>query len=347
MSTEQWIQTGIATACLLVIFFLREKIADLLLKGIFLGLRKSNPAKADRIRPALVKPLGWFLVCGVALILLPVFPFPAVLTDFLRKLLNSLLIIIAFWTLYDTVRHLLDEVESHSSELPSQLTVTARKYLSSAVLVFVIVLGIIMVLEQWLTNLSGLLTSLGIGGLAVALAAQDTASNLVAGLAIMLDKPFDVGDWIETNSSSGKVSGTVTTIGLRSSRVRAIDGSTLTVPNSILGSAVIVNGTKRQIRLADLEIPLRQTSTDVLEKFRGEVLAALAKDPGVIENTASFYFTGYGRDALIWRCRFQTTDDYGQHMEITHRVNLTISRLAEEANISLAPIATDPTSNQK
>ncbi len=341
MTAELWIRISALVATLVLVFILREKIADFILKLIFLGLEKKNPAKAQRIRLFLVKPLGWFLLLGVALILMPLAPLPLLVSDFLRKLLNSLLIIIAFWTLYSAVRHFLAEVEAHSEELPSQLTLTARKYLSSAILVVVIVLGVVMVLEQWLTNLSGLLTSLGIGGLALALAAQDTASNLVAGLAIMLDKPFDVGDWIDTTASSGKISGTVTAIGLRSSRVRAIDGSQLSVPNSVLGSAVITNGTKREIRLAELQIPLKQSSPTTLEAFRESVVAALAKDAGILEGSISFYFIGYEREAFIWRCRFQTTDNYAEHMEITHRANLCISGLAEEAGISLAPITTE------
>jgi len=90
-------------------------------------------------------------------------------------------------------------------------------------------------------NVTGLLASLSIGGLAVGLAAQDTLSNLFGAVAIFADKPFRVGDRIQMDT----VDGTVEAIGLRSTRVRNLDGHLVTIPNKTLANANIVNVSKR------------------------------------------------------------------------------------------------------
>ncbi len=337
MATKEWILLGLGIVILISAYFLRNLLGRLLLQGVLFPLRKKNPAKAEAIIPVMMRPLGWFLMALAVGLTLPLFPFAETISGFFYKLMNSLYIAIAVWLFYVTVQHFLNYVDAKGVELVHPLNQTAKKYLSGAIRVVIIVVGVILVLEQWFTNLGGLITSLGIGGIALALAAQDTASNLVAGLAIMLDKPFDVGDWVETKSSSGDVSGTVTDIGLRSSRVRALDGSFVTVPNSLLGAAVIVNGTKRQIRMANQEIPFSaDTDASRLELFRSRVLAILAADTEVLEGTASFLLTGFDRGAVIWQCRFQTGADFGTHMETRNRINLRILRLAEELEIEFA-----------
>lgn len=86
-------------------------------------------------------------------------------------------------------------------------------------------------------NLNGLVAGLGIGGVIVTLAAQDTAKNLFGGLVIFLDKPFIVGDWIQMD----KYEGTVEDITFRSTRVRTFENSVVNIPNSIISNSSIIN----------------------------------------------------------------------------------------------------------
>src|SRR5262249_45723989 len=90
-------------------------------------------------------------------------------------------------------------------------------------------------------NVTGLLASLSIGGLAVGLAAQDTLSNLFGGVAIFADKPFRVGDRVQLEA----IEGTVGAVGVRSTRVRNLDGYLLAIPNKNMSAANIVNISKR------------------------------------------------------------------------------------------------------
>jgi len=107
--------------------------------------------------------------------------------------------------------------------------------------IFVVVVAVLVTTQNLGMNVTGLLASLSIGGLAVGLAAQDTLSNLFGAVAIFADKPFRVGDRIQLDT----VDGTVEAIGLRSTRVRNLDGHLVTIPNKTLANANIVNVSKR------------------------------------------------------------------------------------------------------
>ena len=103
--------------------------------------------------------------------------------------------------------------------------------------VFIIVVAALVTLDNLGVNITAAIASLSIGGLAVGLAAQDTLANLFGAVAIFLDKPFKVGDRIQVDN----VDGPVESIGLRSTRVRNLDGHLVTIPNKTMGNATITN----------------------------------------------------------------------------------------------------------
>lgn len=126
---------------------------------------------------------------------------------------------------------------SQEGVLDHQLFPIIRKTLK----IFVVVVAVLVTSQNLGMNVTGLLASLSIGGLAVGLAAQDTLSNLFGAVAIFADKPFRVGDRIQLDT----VDGTVEAIGLRSTRVRNLDGYLVAIPNKTMANANIVNVSKR------------------------------------------------------------------------------------------------------
>ena len=102
---------------------------------------------------------------------------------------------------------------------------------------FVIIVAALVTLDNLGVNITAAIASLSIGGLAVGLAAQDTLANLFGGITIFLDKPFRIGDRIVLD----KIDGPVESIGLRSTRVRSLDGFLVTIPNKTMGNATIIN----------------------------------------------------------------------------------------------------------
>ncbi|MEK7674339.1 MAG: mechanosensitive ion channel family protein [Verrucomicrobiota bacterium] len=113
--------------------------------------------------------------------------------------------------------------------------------LSKTFKVFVVIVAVLVTSQNLGFNVTGLIASLSIGGLAVGLAAQDTLANLFGAMAVLMDKPFKVGDRIQLDS----VDGTVEAIGFRSTRVRNLDGHLVTIPNKTMGNATITNVSAR------------------------------------------------------------------------------------------------------
>jgi len=139
---------------------------------------------------------------------------------------------------------------------------------------FVVVVATLVTLDNIGVNITGLIASLGIGGLAVALAAQDTLANVFGAVAIFLDKPFQVGDRIQLDGPNG-VDAVVESIGLRSTRLRNLDGHLITIPNKTVGNATVINITRRpNIRTLmnlgltyDTPAPKLQRAVDLLDQI--------------------------------------------------------------------------------
>src|SRR5438552_8586590 len=113
--------------------------------------------------------------------------------------------------------------------------------IQKAIRIFVVIVALLITLQSLHIEVTGLITSLGVGGLAFALAAQDTLANVFGAVTVFVDKPFQVGDFIKLDN----VEGNVENIGLRSTRVRHPDGHLITVPNKTMGNATITNVTRR------------------------------------------------------------------------------------------------------
>ena len=106
---------------------------------------------------------------------------------------------------------------------------------------FAVVIATLVTLDNIGVNITAAIASLSIGGLAIGLAAQDTLANLFGAVAVFMDKPFRIGDAIKLDN----VTGTVESIGMRSTRVRTLDGHLAAIPNKTVGSATIINIAER------------------------------------------------------------------------------------------------------
>ena len=114
---------------------------------------------------------------------------------------------------------------------------TLAPVLTKACQVFFYLIAVLLVLQNSGYNVAGLLAGLGIGGLAVALAAKETLANLFGSIAVLLDRTFQVGDTIR----QGDVTGVVENIGLRSTKVRTPEGYLVSIPNQLITNAPVIN----------------------------------------------------------------------------------------------------------
>lgn len=175
---------------------------------------------------------------------LEVFVWPPMVQNVLTK---GFTVIIA-WTITYMILKFIDLVMGYwrqrarpegagDRSFEEQLFPVIRKSLK----VFIVVVGVLVTLDNIGVNITAFLASLSIGGLAIGLAAQDTLANLFGAVAVFVDKPFRIGDQIKLTD----VEGTVESIGMRSTRVRNLDGHVVTIPNKTMGNATITNVTRR------------------------------------------------------------------------------------------------------
>ncbi len=183
-------------------------------------------------------------------------------------------------------------------------------------------------------DLNGLLTGLGLGGVIIALAAQDTAKNIFGGFVILWDKPFLVGDWIETTNFEGIVED----ITFRSTRIRTFENSIIAIPNSNISNESLINWSKMKKRRykENFEIEL-STSLKKLSDVQSKIIDMLQKHSRVLNDTLIVKFdkvTENGYNLLI--NVYTDAITYEDYLNTKENINFNVINILNKENVSLA-----------
>ena len=202
------------------------------------------------------------------------------------------------------------------------------------ILVIVWLIGIVMALSNVGVNISALLGTLGIGGIAFALAAQDTVKNVFGAFTILTDKPFSIGDTIRVDSYEG----TVVDVGVRSTKIMNYDKRIITFPNYKITDTSIVNISSEPMRRVVLNLGLTYDTTS--EKMK-EALELLKSIPKRVENVSSnpsdivAVFTEYSDSALVIMYIY-FIEKQGDILGVTSNMNMEILAAFNKAGLNLA-----------
>ncbi len=212
-------------------------------------------------------------------------------------------------------------------QMPAQFTPIIERVMKAVILG----IGLIMLLGYFNVNVSGLLATAGIASLAVALAAQETVANVIAGFALMADRTFRPGDRLEL--STGEV-GDVVDISLRTTRILTGDETLLIVPNSELAKARVVNQSYPTARMKVTHKLGVAYGSDMV-RVKKVLMEIAAAEPTVCrEPEPVIYFTGFGDSALEIQFVFWI-GDFRQKLAILDRVNMEIDRRFREEKIEI------------
>ena len=201
-------------------------------------------------------------------------------------------------------------------------------------LVLVWIIGIVMALSNIGVNISALLGTLGIGGIAFALAAQDTVKNIFGAFTIFTDKPFNIGDTIRVDNFEG----TVIDVGARSTKIMDYDKRIITFPNYKITDANIINISSEPMRRVVLNLGLTYDTTP--EKMK-EALDILKAIPGRVENVSSnpsdttAVFTNYADSALVIMYIY-FIEKQGDILGVTSNMNMEILSSFNKAGLEFA-----------
>jgi MscS family membrane protein len=204
----------------------------------------------------------------------------------------------------------------------------------TALKVLVLLFAVLASLQNVGVNVTGLLAGLGIGGLALALAAQKTVENLFGGVSVILDQPVRVGDFCRF----GDRLGTVEEVGLRSTRVRTLDRTVVSIPNAEFSALQLENFSRRDRIWLHATLGLRyETTADQLRHVLAEVHRLLREDPRVDPEPARIRFVGFGAYSLDCEVfAYIRTADYGEFLAIREDLLLRIMDIVAASGTSFA-----------
>ncbi len=199
----------------------------------------------------------------------------------------------------------------------------------------VVLIGIVFIGDSLTLDMKSLLAGLGIGGLAFALAAKDTISNIFGSLTVLLDRPFRIGDWVTIND---KIDGTVEEVGLRSTRIRTFYDSLITLPNGLLTNAHIDNYGQRKFRRFSTKIGIQyDTSAEKIEAFCEGIRQIILKHKWTRKDNFHVYLNGLGSSSLdILLYVFWSVPDWSSELQEKHRLLIDIIRLGKKLEVEFA-----------
>ncbi|MFQ5633379.1 MAG: mechanosensitive ion channel family protein, partial [bacterium] len=333
MNIALWQIIGIFVVLLLG--FLIRKLSEYFLSRIALRLTQKTKTKWDeKIIEVSIKPISLFLMASWFLLAYPNLQFNVIINSVLRVASLVLIYLSIIWLLYrfiDLLEVYLTSITSKTeSKLDDQLVPLIRKSLK----IFLIIIGTIFVLQNLDINVTSLLTGLGLGGLAFALAARDTLANLFGSVTIFLDKPFQVGDWVII----GSVEGTVEEVGFRSTRIRTFYNSVVSIPNAKVADSAIDNMGLRQYRRIKTVLGLTYSTTaEQMHAFVEGIRAIIQANAYTRKDFFEIHFNNFADFSLnVLIYVFVKVETWSDELRERHNIFLEILRLADEIGVEFA-----------
>ena len=204
------------------------------------ALQSKAPVVGIEVLRTLVPLLRWGLLLVALTVALEMLRLPPPVELWMGHGVRAALAVLAAWVAgHAAVTAFAGWARSSADPAEARTRGTLAPVLARACQVFFYLIAVLLVLQNLGYNVAGLLAGLGIGGLAVALAAKETLANLFGSLALLMDRTFQVGDTIK----QGEVEGEVVNIGLRSTRVRTKEGYIVSIPNQLMTNAAVTNMT--------------------------------------------------------------------------------------------------------
>jgi len=324
----------IAIAVLLFFMMLRKIFTNIVIKRVRHFTDKTENEFDDKLLVAVKEPLKFvFVIIGfyIATNIIYLEPDIAALAD---RVVTSLITFILFWTLYRCVNplsYVLEKVSTIFGEATQDLKGLTIKVAKTLIFVF----GAAAILDEWGINVTGFLASLGIVGMAVALAAKDFVANLFGSLTIFLDKTFKKGDWIMTPH----VEGTVHEIGLRATKIRTFADAMETIPNATLANHAMTNWSKMDKRRIKMKIGLTYgTSVTQVEQILKDLQDYIGNHEEINQKSTQLIhlvdFNERSIDILLYY--FTKTTNWASWMEVREENMLAFMKIVEQNGSAFA-----------
>lgn len=336
---------GIALLVLLIGYVLRKYVARIFANFLYRFFKKfSEGTGHDEFVDLLVRPFQAIILYISLYLALIQLSFPEVwnleaeqivrVRDILYRIYGALMILCVTWLLLRVVDFIILILYQRAQLTEDKSDDQIILFMKDLIKVVVVVFALFFILSAvFRLNVTTLVAGLGIGGLAIALAAQDTLGNLLASFIIFLDKPFKAGDTVNFDN----ITGTIEKVGFRSTKVRTLDKSLLTVPNKSLTDGPLNNITESPFRRVKFMISLKYgTSSDKIRKVIEEISEELKLHEDTRDDfTVAFSdFSSYSLDIMV--LFFVYSNDWEKMVRVKEELNFKIMFIVERNGCEFA-----------
>ncbi|WP_147802462.1 mechanosensitive ion channel family protein [Alkalicoccus halolimnae] len=329
-----WQQLGIAAGIFLLFLIFRKIFTKYIFRFILFLSKKTSVEILSNILLAFEKPMRSFFVFIGLFVAVVYFPFDESFHDFFDKVFRTLIIFHIAWGLFNLSASTSSIFTQVGKKMKIEFDDILLPFVSKLLRFAIVVMALSIIASEWEYNVSGFVAGLGLGGLAFALAAQESIKNFFGGVIIIVEKPFALGDWIKAPS----VEGFVEDISFRSTKIRTFADSVIVVPNSTLSNEPIENWTKMRKRLITFDIGiLYSTPVAKVRKCVDRIDRYLHEHTEVDNELIIVRFNTFNESSLdIFIYFFTIPTGWVAHMKVKEDINMKVMEILEEEGVSIA-----------
>lgn len=337
ISMEHLTELGIAIGIFLL-FLLFRKLFTKYVFAILLRLtRKTRINVLSNVLLAFEKPVQWlFIIIGLYVS----FKYYGINIGYntnlpiIGKIMKVSFVILFTWGLFKLSSSSSTLFRKINEKTDIKIDEILIPLLSKTLQFIIVAISLTIILQEFGYNIEGFIAGLGLGGLAISLAAKDALANFLGGIVIISEKPFTIGDWVLTPS----VEGTVEDITFRSTKIRTFADALVAVPNAQLANEPITNWSKMGKRQITFNLALTyETPKETIQNIVQRIEALLKDNPDIDQETIFVKFDKYSESSLdIFLYFFTKTTVWGEYLEIKEDINFKILDIVHDEGAEFA-----------
>ncbi|MCR1835728.1 mechanosensitive ion channel family protein [Oceanobacillus caeni] len=332
ISYSHLMELGIAIGIFLLFILFRKLFTKYVFRIVMRIVRKTKINALSNIFLAFQKPMEWFFTLLGFYFAISYYPY--IHGSVLNKFISASFIVLVTWGLVSLSSSSSNLFRKINEKTDINIDEILIPLLSRTLQFIIVAIAATIILQQFGYSIEGLIAGLGLGGLAISLAAKDALANFLGGIVIISEKPFTIGDWILTPS----VEGTVEDISFRSTKIRTFADALVSVPNNQLANESITNWSKMNKRRITFNLSLDyETSREKMESIIQRIENLLKNHPDIHQETIFVRFDEYKESSLdILLYFFTKTTVWGEYLKVKEEINYQILDIVREEGAEFA-----------
>ena len=332
LSLKTWLIIDIILLSVYIISYIISRVVNRLVYS-YLTFIKFN-GLTDKHARLFVLPLNIIFIGWVFILALSIVNFDIEKLTFIvqvAKVVSYFGVVLLGWRLVDLFQLYL---KSKTAKTETKFDDLLVPLVTRVLKVTVLLIGILSIAEILKLPLASLVAGLGIGGLAIAMAAKDTIANVFGSVTVLSDRPFNIGDWVKINNTEGSVQ----SLGFRSTRIRTFYDSVVTVPNSNLLTSTVDNMGQRNYRRYSTKLDIvYSTSPEKITEFSEAIRQLILDQEYTRKDSFHVYFNDFSDSSLqIMLYVFFKASEWTIELQARHDLLIGIMKLADELGVEFA-----------